>query len=113
MPENRHYSLLLWTLLPGDLINVAPAPTLTRLDRLHDRVARVMKMFGGVLILRLVAATDVAAGAAQSQMHPIVSHRQTFLAPRGAGGDLVNLIEMRASRSHRFLFFQNPRESEK
>jgi hypothetical protein len=34
------------------LIHVAPAPRLARFDRLHDRVLRAVKVFGGVFVLR-------------------------------------------------------------
>lgn len=43
------------------LIDITPTPLFTRLEGLHDWVARGMKMLGGMLILRTVAAPDVAA----------------------------------------------------
>src|SRR5258708_2148205 len=52
-------------------------------------------VLGGVLVLRLVAAADVAAGAAQAQVHPGVAHLQAFLAAvrvRLVGPDLVEVI---------------------
>jgi hypothetical protein len=36
-----------------------------------------MKMFGRVLVLRAVAAADVAAGHALAQMDPAIAERQT------------------------------------
>jgi hypothetical protein len=44
-----------------DIINIAPAPTLTGLEGTHDGVAGAMEIFGGVFTGRLVATADVAA----------------------------------------------------
>jgi hypothetical protein len=44
-----------------DIINIAPAPTLTAFEGAHDGMAGAMEMFGGVFTGRLVAAADVAA----------------------------------------------------
>jgi len=35
-------------------------------------------MFGGVLVLRRIATTDMAARATQTQMHPPVADGETF-----------------------------------
>jgi hypothetical protein len=42
-----------------------------------------MKMFGRVLVDRLVAAADVAAGQAGPQMDPGTAHFQTLFTPIG------------------------------
>jgi hypothetical protein len=34
------------------LVDIAPAPTLTRLKRSHNGVLRLMKVLGGVFVLR-------------------------------------------------------------
>jgi hypothetical protein len=44
-----------------DLVYIAPAPTLTGLERTHDGMAGATEMFGGVFTGRLVATADVAA----------------------------------------------------
>jgi hypothetical protein len=44
-----------------DIINIAPAPTLTGLEGAHDGMAGAMEMFGGMFTRRLVATADVAA----------------------------------------------------
>ena len=44
---------------------------------------RGMEMLGGVPVLRIVAAADVSAAAAQPQVHPGVTHLQAFLAAVG------------------------------
>jgi len=43
------------------LVHVAPHPALARFDRLHDGVLGLLKVPRGVLVLRRVAAADVAA----------------------------------------------------
>jgi hypothetical protein len=44
-------------------------------------MARRMEMFGGVAMRRVIAATDMATGAAQSQMNPARTDFQALLAP--------------------------------
>jgi hypothetical protein len=44
-----------------DIIDIAPAPTLTRLERAHNGMAGAMEMLGGVFTGRLVTTADVAA----------------------------------------------------
>src|SRR6476646_1393894 len=53
-----------------DLVGVAPAPLLLRLERLDDRVLAGVKLAGGVLVLGVVTAADVAALGAEAQMDP-------------------------------------------
>ena len=54
-------------------------------------------MRGGVLVWLAVAAADVTAGHAKSQVHPGAAHLQAVLAAIGAGRDFVNLVEMAAN----------------
>src|SRR5215469_394916 len=55
-----------------------------------------MKMLGGVLVLRRIAAADVPADAAQSQMHPAIAHLQALLATASVRLYIANLLDMRA-----------------
>ena len=58
----RHASFLaLATRLHGDLVDEAPQPILTPLERLHDRVRGGVEVLRRVLVLRGIAATDVTA----------------------------------------------------
>jgi len=52
-------------------------------------------MFGRVLVLRRIAAADVAAFQAQAQVDPTVARLQAFLAAASMRRDLPDLIEMR------------------
>jgi hypothetical protein len=54
-----------------------------------------------VLVLGRIAAADVAAGQAESQMDPLVADSETVLAAVGAGNHFADLDEVRAGLSHR------------
>ena len=53
-----------------DLVNIAPAPTLTGLEGAHGGMPGTVEMFGGVFTGRLVTTADVAALQAQAKMNP-------------------------------------------
>jgi len=63
-----------------DFVHVAPAPVLARLERLHDGMLGLIKVFGGMLVLGRIAAADVAARETFPEMDPGVAHLQAFLA---------------------------------
>jgi hypothetical protein len=52
------------------IVDVTPSPVLARLKRAHDRVFCLFEMFGGVPVLRGIAAADMAADFAKAQMDP-------------------------------------------
>src|SRR6476661_865528 len=56
-------------LVEKSAIDEAPSPRFAGLERLDDRMPGFLEMPGGMLVPRLVAASDVAAGQAQPQMH--------------------------------------------
>jgi hypothetical protein len=62
-----------------------------------------MKMFCGVPVWRLIAATDMATGAANPQMQPGVTQFQAFLTPQGARNNVTDCREMFAKYRHIFL----------
>jgi hypothetical protein len=51
-----------------------------------------VKVLGRVLILGGIAATDVAAGQAETKMNPGVAHLEAFFAPRGPGFHAVDVF---------------------
>jgi hypothetical protein len=61
-------------------------------------------MFGGVLVLRRIAAADVAADSADSQVNPRVAHLEAFLTAMSSRLDVAHLAEMCAGRFHIFSF---------
>jgi hypothetical protein len=94
-------------LLHHDFIDVAPHPILTRLERTYHRVLGGVKVLRGVLILRGVAAADVPAGQAKTQMNPAIAGFQAFFATLGARRDFVDLLQMSAS-CHWYLCGSSP-----
>jgi hypothetical protein len=95
---NRH-------LFEENLIRVAPAPILTRLKRFNDRMAGQVGMLGGMLILRVVAATYMPTGLTQAQVNPAISHLHAFLTTICARGHGVNLSNMLTVLTHAILNF--------
>ena len=62
-------------------------------------VGRV-EMPGGVLILRIVTATDMSTGETEAQVHPGITHFQAVLAPIGARRDVTYLVEVATLLCH-------------
>src|SRR6185437_3238446 len=82
-----------------ELVDIAPSPFLTRLEAPHDRMVRLMEVFRGVLVGRLVAAAHVAAFETQAKVDPPSVGRETFLtALRRLRLDVADLPEVRALR---------------
>src|SRR5205823_14652376 len=80
---------------------LAIRPALTGLDRADDRMPALAGMPARVAIRRRVAAADVPAAAAGSQVQPCAADRETVLAARHVIRPFDDdLIEMRA-RDHR------------
>jgi hypothetical protein len=63
-----------------------------------------VEMPGGVLILRIVAATDMSTGETEAQVHPGITDFQTVLTSIGARRDLAYLVEVATLLCHMFLF---------
>src|SRR5690348_1642326 len=94
------------TLFQEDFVHVAPAPVFARFERLDDGVVRGVKVLGGVLVLRTVAAADVPAAEAEPQVHPGVAHLKAFLAAFAAGVHFVDLVDVRARFAHGSLLME-------
>ncbi len=77
-----------------DLVHVAPAPILARLERPDDRVTGLPKMRGRVLVLGTVAAAYMPARHAEPQVHPPLADPKAILTTVRASRDFVDLIEM-------------------
>src|SRR5215204_1003659 len=80
-----------------EVVHVAVAPLLARLERLDDGVLRGVKVFGGVPVRRAVTAADVPARLAEPQVNPTVARLQTVLTTACARRDFTKLAEVRAS----------------
>jgi len=57
-------------------------------------VLRGMKMPGRVFVLGRVAASHMAAGHAETQVYPFVSHFEAFLTPGAGGLNVVNVFQV-------------------
>jgi hypothetical protein len=57
-----------------------------------------VKMLGGMLVFGIVAAAHMAAGKAETQMDPGVSHLKAFLAAVSARLHLADLLDVCAGR---------------
>ena len=64
----------------------------------------LVKMLGGVLVLRRVAAANMPTGQTEAQMHPAISGFQTVLTSIGARRDVTYLVEVATLLCHMFLF---------
>ena len=54
-------------------VDIAPSPAFRRIITLDDRMASGVIMLGGVLVRGVIAASDMAACAADAQVHPDVA----------------------------------------
>lgn len=77
-------------------INITPAPILIRLKGLDDGMPCFMEMPGGVFILRIVAAANMTADEAQSQVDPAFAGCQAFFTSLGARLHLLDQMRMGA-----------------
>jgi hypothetical protein len=82
------------------LVDEAPAPVFSRFERSHDRMPCRPKVFRCMLVLRIVAAADMAAGSAEAKMHPSVAGGETLFTARGIGTIRHDEVEMAALGRH-------------
>src|SRR5204862_192919 len=61
------------------IVDIAPAPAFRRVVTLDDRMFGAAVVLRRVLVGRGVAAADMTAGAAESQMHPSRATLETLL----------------------------------
>src|SRR3954449_5176289 len=81
-------------------VDIAPAPAFRRIVAFDHRMGGGMEMRGRVLVRRIVAAADMAAGAADPQMQPLASAFQAFLATERARRHRLNAGDMAAAFGH-------------
>ena len=80
------------------VIDEAIGPDFTFLHRRHYGVVRCLPMLSRVSVRGIVATSDLAAGAADTQMHPVLSRLDAFRADR------ARLVALRRSRIHHHVF---------
>src|SRR4029077_21127680 len=87
--------------LDEQVLHVAEAPVLARLETAHDRMLRLVEMLRGVPVGGIVATADMTTLEAEAEMHPLVAARQTLLATVGRFGvDVPDVREMLAWLGH-------------
>lgn len=79
------------------LIDETPRPIIEHLDRLHHGVLGVAEMCGGMLVIGSVAASDMTARQAQTQVYPFRTDPQALLAAGRTGENRPDPIEMRTN----------------
>ena len=77
-----------------DLVNIAPSPVFTGLDRLNQGMTSGTKMLGRVMPRRRVATSDVTTRETEPEMQPSTAGLETFLTSAGLRLDIFHLIEM-------------------
>jgi hypothetical protein len=86
-----------------DFVDVAPDPFLSRLDRPNQGMAGVMEVFGGVFVLRRIAASHIPANHAHPQVNPGVAKFDALFTDVNVGRPELDLIQMLAFLSHIYL----------
>ena len=87
-----------------DVIDDTPEPVLIGLIRLHDRMSSLTGVFPGVTVGRVVAAADMRARGAPSQVDPGPSVAQAVDAPRATRVLRGDRIQVGADVSHRYAY---------
>jgi len=101
--RSSYFRYSITPLLHEDFVGIAPHPVFAWLEGTDDGMFIVAVVSGGVFVLGRIAATHMAAGEAEAQMDPGVSHFKTLFATSTARFDFVNLIEVRALLCHENL----------
>lgn len=70
---------------------------------------RGVEMLGGVLVFGGVAAANVAASEAETQVDPGIAHFEALFAAFGFWFYIFDLIEMGADAGHMLLLGSSPR----
>ncbi len=73
-----------------DFVHVTPAPSFRRIVAFYNGMPGGVEMLGRVRIGRIVAAADMAAGAADPQMQPLAADLQALLATECARRDIAD-----------------------
>lgn len=82
-------------------INIAPSPVFSGLEAPDDRMLCLMVVLRRVLVGRVVAATNMAAGETEAKVDPLTAHFETFFTSiRRTGTHIANISQMRAVAGH-------------
>jgi len=81
-------------------MNVAPAPGLAAFEGCNQRMTGRVKVLQSVRVLRILAASDMAAGQAYPKLGPLRPEREAFLTAARCRRHLLNLGYMFAMFGH-------------
>lgn len=88
------------------LVHIAPHPSLSRLDRAHERMLGSMIVLSCVPVRRGVAASNMAAFQAHSQMNPAVTRLNAILTKAHCRFCDLDCVQVRTRGRHLFLQVQ-------
>jgi hypothetical protein len=88
-----------------DFIDIAPTPVFAGLVGFDDGMVNSVEVLRRVLVLRGVAAADMAASHAEAQVNPCVAHFQTFFAAVRVRFHMPDLIHVSASHDLKLRIF--------
>jgi hypothetical protein len=90
-----------------DLVDIAPHPTLSRLDGTHQRVLRFVEVLGSVLVLGRVTTSHLTTTQAETQVNPrIAEFHAVFANVCGCRRDF-DLVEVCALLLHDSPFIRD------
>jgi hypothetical protein len=82
-------------------VYITPSPVFSRLEAPDYGVSRLMEVLCRMLVQRVIAAADVAAGKTKTKVNPLAAHFKTlFTSVRRAGTDIANFSQMSAVAGH-------------
>jgi len=79
------------------LVSKTPQPFFTLTQWFYDRVICGLVMLGGVLVLGVITAADMAAGHTKAQVDPRIAHCQALFAAIRTWNDFLDLIAVGAN----------------
>jgi hypothetical protein len=83
-----------------DFVDEAPAPFFAGLDGAHDGMLGVMKVLGGVLADRRVAAAYMSADEAEAEVYPPLADLEALFTAVGVWFDVADFIEVSTLGCH-------------
>ena len=110
--RSRDYRVAL-NLSSREIVRVAPHPSFARFDRTDERVFGLVEVLRGMLVFGGVAASDMTAFQAQTQVHPGIAGFHAIFADVFRGMKDADLIEMGTVwfPGHEFLLSQTARRT--
>lgn len=87
--------------LEHEIVFVAVTPRFSGFKGEYDGVVSCMKVFGRVLVLRIIATANVSALHADAKMFPGIPGFKAFHAAVSGWSDIVKVLNVRALIAHK------------